>query len=238
MAARKSVVSVLCLSAVLTLAASSAAARSSRSDGASPWENAQVLVEVFRVEVQVDALYESGVNILGQNPEGISTLNLLWCLRDEEKGRVTSGMKAGVGHNQESESQQEKTIYLSQTRVNPNSGAVEITGWNSYEQGQRLNVKCYVNSENSISLRCKYQETSFEKPKNPDEDPKGVSRPPNLSSFVWEGGVCLQNGIPEIVAGEQDDETADFLVITATLQHRSEEQTAETAAEDASSKNR
>ncbi len=147
-------------------------------------------------------------------------------------------MKAGVGHNQESESQQEKTIYLSQTRVNPNSGAVEITGWNPYEQGQRLNVKCYVNSENSISLRCKYQETSFEKPPKPDEDPKGVSRPLSLNSFAWEGGVCLQNGIPEIVAGEQDDETADFLVITATLQHRPEEQTAETAAEDASSKNR
>jgi hypothetical protein len=60
------------------------------------YEDSRILVEAFLVEVNLEALYASGVNPIGQEPNSVSVENIQQCLKNPDSGRVTTGAKAAA----------------------------------------------------------------------------------------------------------------------------------------------
>ena len=71
-------------------------AQAQQSD--NPYAQHTVLVETFVVELTTEAVRETGADIVGRDPSGISISKLLWALRDEDNGQVVSGLKFNVFH--------------------------------------------------------------------------------------------------------------------------------------------
>lgn len=208
---KRSVWMAVCLTA--------AAFGASSSQEEDPWRGTQVLVEAFRMEVKTAALQEAGVSVIGQSPEGISIPALLWSLRDESNGRVSAGIKASASQRSESQSEQKQTRYVKRSQIVQRGGGqtFEDVKWEPYQESKSFNVSCYLLDAETIYVRGGYQETYFEAPEGDEAANDG---PPDHGSFTWQGSVYVKNGAPMIIAGVQDGEMTELLVLTATIQQR------------------
>lgn len=183
-----------------------------------PLAKKSILVEAFVVRVSLDALADSGVSSIGQSPEGVSILNVLWCLSDEEEGEVVSGAKLMVGSRDEAKVENEKTFYIKTEKVvSSNSGDTSIdtveTKYDEYSVGNFFETRSFgIDSDGkSIRLSYSYSETGM-------DTETGASKPPIKFSYFWQGNLFVQSGKPVIAGAVQNDTDVTFCIITATIQ--------------------
>lgn len=185
-----------------------------------PFENTSVLVEAFVVRVSNEALAKGDVSPIGQSPEGISILKILWCLKDAEKAQVVSGAKAMARHNWESESKNEGTFYVKSEKINmmqTQQGPVETknVSFSPYVSGVTLKVRPRVQTENVVCFDYSYSESGV----NKNED---TTVPPDQFSYDWTGCLAVQSGKPVIAGAIQNEDNTIFLILTATIQNPSD----------------
>lgn len=186
---------------------------SSQDSEADAYVNVSVLVEAFVVAVDLDALKEAGVSVVGQAPESLSVLKILWCLRDEEMGAVVSGAKVCVRNGNEGEVQESETVYVKR-EIKSKDGRSTSTRYNSYEAGKSFNVHAYLKSDETIRVEYNYSETGFDI----DDDEKDETGPPATFKFQLKGTLTVQSGKPLVAGAVQDDDSVKFLVVCATVQ--------------------
>jgi hypothetical protein len=198
----------VCLSPVICHAA--------ESQQDDPYANTSVLVEAFVVEVQNAALAEAGVNPIGQAPERITPLKILWCLKDEDKARVVSGAKVAARHSGIAESKTANTIYVgreveSTHQKDGQPMTVSNVRYDSYKDGINFEVRPSVINDRHVYCFYEYGEVVFQ---------KTTSRqgPPNQTTYNWKGNLTAPSGQPVIAAAVQGESTTTFLVLTATIQ--------------------
>jgi hypothetical protein len=185
-----------------------------KADGKEdPFKDTSVLVEAFVVRVSTEGLVKAGVNPIGNAPEGISILNILWCLRNPALAQVRSGVKAMASHNNESTTSKSETVYVKSTH---GSKAVSNVRYNPYNTGSVFKVQPRVNSMGNVRVYAEYSNTDFVE----NEDSAGPSA---TISFAWKGVITAKSGVPVIASAVQsDEESITFLILTATIQDQQE----------------
>mgnify|MGYP005847274715 CR=1 FL=1 len=207
MLTKKKILVVLII-AMLTSASPLCAAADTKSP--DPHKDTSVLVEAFVVKVTTAALTESRVNPIAKAPDGISITNILWCLRDPEKGKVISGAKVTSQHHNEAKTEQKKSIYIKDI---PSRGR-----YRSYSESKSFTVRPRITTDEKISVSYIYSETIFLPENNPEYNKEG-SRPLDMAEYEWQGSLTAKSGIPQIVGANQDNDSIVFLIITATIQN-------------------
>lgn len=174
------------------------------------YADVSVLVEAFVVEVDLDALKEAGVSVVGQSPESLSTLKILWCLRDEEMGAVISGAKVCVKNRERGEVSNDETIYTKKERKTPD-GKIRETTYVPHKSGRSFSAQLYVKSDEVIMVEYNYSEIWYDD----EEDKMG---PANTFKFRLSGTLTVQSGKPLVAGAVQNDDSVKFLIICATVQ--------------------
>ena len=178
-----------------------------------PFMGTSVLVEAFMVRVSTEGLIKSGVNPISNAPEGISILNILWCLTNPDYAEVRSGVKALASHRDESVTSKSGTVYIKSTY---NSRGTSSVKYNSYKINNVLEVRPMISSMGNVKLYVQYSNTDIVK----NEDSAG---PPTMNSFSWQGAITAKSGVGVIVSAVQSDEkNITFLILTATIQGQQE----------------
>lgn len=187
-----------------------------------PYENTSILVEAFVVEVQNAALAEAGVNPLGQAPDNVTPVKILWCLKDDDKAQVLSGAKLTARHRNEASTECGDTVYFRREtgaatvrdgKPVPSSNVI----YEPYNRRQKFTVRPTVKSDGNVFCGFNYIETQL----RPAED---KLMPPGQLSYNWNGGMVVPDGSPVIAAAVQGEQTTTFFILTATVQGGSEEQ--------------
>lgn len=189
-----------------------------------PYAKSSILVEAFVVKVSVAALAEAGVSAIGQSPDGVSILKILWCLSGDE-GEVVSGAKLMLGNRDEAQSEREETVYVKTERVttrNTKDGPIQTKEdrHDDYRVGNIFEARSYgIDSDGkSIRLNYRYSETGM------DIDDKS-SKPLRKFSYTWDGNLFVHPGKPTIAGAMQSDDEATFFIITATIQNAKDAKT-------------
>lgn len=178
---------------------------------ADPYENTSVLVEAFVVEIPAQALAEAGVNPIGQAPEGVSILKILWCLKDGDHGEVISGSKLMARHDSRAEMSNRDTFYVKTENV-VHRGPEKVTDvrFDSYQSGLEFEVTPTV-FEKSIRVYYQYSQTFV-------EESEDEAAPPDQCSYDWVGNITVGSGQPAIAGAVQSEDAVTFLILTATVQ--------------------
>ena len=178
------------------------------------YEDSRVLVEAFVVEVKLEALYASGVNQIGQEPNSVSIERIQQCLKDQDGGKVTTGAKAAARQGREASMEVTETIYVERekpVRKRP-GGEVEIQKvFDSYKASKQLNVEVSVGADGRIRTEFVFQQYTLGK--TPDDK----ARTPDKITRNWSGQVTLEADKPSIVGAEQDEQKAIFLILCAHI---------------------
>lgn len=201
--------SVTLLSASICLSAAVCRAAEAQQD--DPYKNTSVLVEAFVVEVQNAALAEAGVNPLGQAPEGITPLKILWCLKDDDKGQVISGAKVACRHEGESKTRTSNRFHIKREVTTPGPQPVTNVSFDEYSSGTTFTVMPTVKNDSMLSLTFSYAQSGI-------TEQEDKTSPPDTFTYDWQGRLTLRTGKPVIAAAVQGERTTTFLVLTATIQ--------------------
>jgi hypothetical protein len=181
---------------------------------------ATILVEAFVVEVRLSALFDSGVNPIGEKSNSVSIENILNCLQDENIAKISSGMKVAIQKKETGTIELEETIYLEQERpikTNEESGPVVSKTFRPYKISKSLEVSANVIGHNSviehnrISISYAFSLEEAEKVSSKNE------APPTIAQRLWIGKVCLEMGKASIVGATQDEKKAVFLILCADV---------------------
>jgi hypothetical protein len=199
---------VLCLSPVICCAA--------QAEQPDPYEDTSVLVEAFVVEVQNEALAEAGVNPIGQTPENVTPLKILWCLKDDDKAQVISGAKVACRHKGEAKAKTSDSFYIKRevtrtTQTSQGQQAVTDVKFDEHRSGVTFTVIPNVKSDDVLSIIFSYSESGIKR----QEDKTSL---PDTFTYDWQSRLTLHTGKPVIAAALQGETTTTFLVLTATIQ--------------------
>ena len=175
-----------------------------------PLADASVLVEAFVVEVELDALKEAGVSIVGQAPESLSVLKILWCLREKEMGSVVSGAKVCVKNREEGKVSYSKIVYVKNEVKGPD-GKVRSIRYENYEVEKSFDAQLYLKTDGAIHIEYNYSETGF-------DDVEDGMQPPNMLKFQLRGTLTAKSGKPLVAGAVQNDDSVKFLIVCATMQ--------------------
>ncbi len=175
---------------------------------ASPYADYTVLVETFMVELTAAAVREAGADLIDRDPAGISIGKLLWALRDEDKGRVLSGLKINAGHNQPNIAARETT---KKTIPVTRSGPSEHVHFSKHTLTRHLSIKRFK-IINADSVRLGY---------NYSEDTLALSSidgaAPTRTTTSFDGNVTAAPGKPVIAGATQTEDGMRLLVFVVTL---------------------
>lgn len=176
-----------------------------------PLADASVLVEAFVVEVELDALKEAGVSIVGQAPESLSVLKILWCLREKEMGSVVSGAKVCVKNREVGEVSYSKTVYAGNKVMAPDGMVIRSTRYDKYAAEKSFEAQLYLKTDGAIHIEYNYSETGF-------DDVEDGMQPPNMLKFQLRGTLTAKSGKPLVAGAVQNDDSVKFLIVCATMQ--------------------
>jgi|GEM_PF-1515540 len=197
-----------------------------------PYADAQIMVEAFVVEVSTEGLKALGVSPLGQTPDGISIAKLTECLMQGDNAKVFSGAKVVTKQEGESNSREEKRIYLKEIQKNSAGGPegpreIRNVTFKEYQTVKEFKSHTTIVSENTISISYAFGERGVLT--SPEHYDPNDGAPPTNYNYCWSGQISLQPGKPQIAAAVQNTDDIVFLVLTATIQKDTpiENQTAE-----------
>lgn len=174
------------------------------------YEDSKIRIEIFVAEVQLKALYKTGVSPIGQKPNAVSIESILQCLAGAN-GKVVTGAKLATGQNEEGRIDQRKTIYVArqQQRVT-REGTTTQKVFESYDAGMVFGAKAVATRPGRIGVAFSFEQSEFDLSKQ--------DTPPDRVSRKWNGEVTLEAGVPSIVGATQNEEVATFLILTADIQ--------------------
>lgn len=185
-----------------------------------PYEDTSVLVEAFVVRISNEAIAEADVNPIGQAPEGVSILKILWCLKDEEKAQVISGAKVMACHKGQSKSKNKETFYIKRespdvTVAPPNVPTPKNVQIDAYDSNKQFETYVRIKEENLVGLEYSYSEFGV-------SESEDTVMPPDQFSYDWSGRLVVQSGKPVIAGAIQNEDNTTFLILTATVQRDTE----------------
>jgi len=179
-----------------------------------PYKHSRVLVEAFVVEVRLSALYDLGVNPIGQKPESVSVDNIQKCLRNKDWAQVTAGAKLALGQDRRGTTKSAEKIYVERQASIPagrgRDGAVS-TSLQSYSVGKSFSAQVNVSGDRRIFVEYDFGQNTL------DEAELTSDAPPATKTRDWSGSVCLEAGKPSIVGAVQNEKMAVFLIISADM---------------------
>ena len=180
---------------------------------ADPYEGRTVLVEAFVVQMDLAALYEMGVNPLGQAPHSVSVANLQEYLRTGDKANVLVGTKAAAIHtSNRNTAKGTETRYYPRTRlINTPQGKKESVEHTPYETAETLSVTPTIVSQGTVAVSYSFTYSGLRTPEGSSDRPLDTVR------WSWDGYASLNVGEPRIVGATQDSENAVFFVMTAHI---------------------
>jgi len=196
---------VLCLSPVICHAA-----QAEQQD--NPYENTSIFVEAFVVDVQNSALAEAGVNPIGQSPEGVTPLKILWCLKDADKASVISGAKLTALNSGQAQCETSGTIYIRRENGQAKDGREASVSYAAYNSRQGFTVRPVIVDGQKVYCQYTYSLSGIET----SED---KASPPDQMSYNWAGALTAPSGSPVIAGAMQDENVTTFLILTATIQN-------------------
>lgn len=173
------------------------------------------LVEAFVVEVRLSALYELGVNPLGQKPNSVSVDNLLNCSNAKDAAKVTSGVKVSLHSKAEGKTKITETTYLERQTNVPVSGRTDgpvvSKSYQSYDIVNQFEANVSLGADGAILVDFQFIQSTFRKA------PSGDGTPPDSVNRLWSGTARLKDGEPAVAGAAQNEETAAFLVLCANI---------------------
>lgn len=178
------------------------------------YEGSRILVEAFVVEVKLEALYASGVNPIGQEPNSVSIENIQRCLKNPDSGRVTVGAKAAARQGERASVELKETIYVEREKMvgkRPGGEADVQKVFDSYEANKRFSIEVSAEADGGIRTGFAFEQRTLGK--IPDDN----ERPPHRITRNWSGHVTLDPDKPSIVGAEQDEQKAAFLILCAHI---------------------
>ena len=177
------------------------------------YRDARVLVEAFVVEVELDALYDAGVGLVGQKPNSVSMEKILRCLRDKDKAKVTAGAKVAARNNEKGQMSSRRKIHheKSVSKSKESGDVAVLKTFVPYSISIEFVVLPKVSPDSKIKLEFAFEQERIEVASEND-------RPPDFIGRDWTAIVSLEAGKPSIVGAIQNEETAVFLVICADIE--------------------
>jgi len=180
------------------------------------YEDSRILVEAFLVEVKLEALYASGANPIGQEPNSVSIKRIQQCLKNRDNGKVTTGAKVAAKQGKNATIQVSEIIYVEREKAirNRRGGEAEIQKvFDSYDTNKQFDVEVSVGPDGRITTGFGFKQYTL------GTIPEDQARPPDRITRNWFGQVTLEAGRPTIVAAEQDEQKAVFLILCAHIEN-------------------
>lgn len=186
----------------------------------NPYETSSVLIEAFVVEVRLSALYDLGVSPIGQKPHAVSVHDILKCLQDENKARVTAGAKLTACRGDQGNAKSTEGVHverqaLEQTASEPPRVVrppVRPRGGTSWQIGTEFSASAFVQSDGRIHVSYQFSQNTLR------DMPPSENEPVDAISRNWASQLYLNAGEPQIVGAIQNEEKAVFLIISADIQ--------------------
>lgn len=177
------------------------------------YKDSTVLVEAFLVEVELDALYKSGVSPIGQKPNSVSIKSILQCL-NKNKAKVITGAKVAAKQREDGKTELTGTEYVKREKSvkGPEGKAIKQAFFDPYSVGISFSARVFVKSESTLEVSFTFEQTGL--------DLLEGDIPPQKFERTWANTVSLKVGEPTIVGATQDKKTAHFLVICAHIENK------------------
>ncbi|HUW20899.1 MAG TPA: hypothetical protein VMW16_16485 [Sedimentisphaerales bacterium] len=180
-----------------------------------PYEGARILLEAFVVEVELEALYKAGVSPIGQKPNSASIENILQCLKDKDRAKVTTGAKVAVTQRESGVIQVQEQVYMERQRPvrGARDGEAEVQKtFDCYNVNRQFDADVVVNPQGRIRVRFRFTQNTLGKASSEKD------RPPDTIARNWSGTVSLEAGRPSIVGATQNQEAVVFLILCADIE--------------------
>ena len=159
-----------------------------------------LLVEAFVIEVNLPALAQQGVSLIGRQPHAVTVADIARCL-ESGQARVIDGAKIATRDGMNADINAKRTIYVRRgNNLSP------------YDSGAALRVDIVPATEATVSARFSFTSARFA------EKPTDSDTPPTRENWEWSGMIALRPGEPQIAGAAQNNETAVFLLLVANAQ--------------------
>lgn len=172
-----------------------------------PYLGKRVMVEVFVVEVKLEALYEQGVKpiTLGEPPVSVETI--VACL-ENGGAKVIAGAKVTSNHGSEASTNSQKVFQVEKKErsVQNKTNIIERITYDQYTSGLSLEVRPYIKPGGRIYLKSNFDLSLTSENKL------------NKVNYSYNGATTLNNHDSIIVESEQDEEKAVFTILCAHIQ--------------------
>lgn len=181
----------------------------------NPYENSRILVEAFLVEVKLDALYNSGVSPLGGKGKSAAAENITAILKNKDNGKVVTGAKVFISNGERGRSNEEKSIQVPQEHkiIIPNQTEPQITrNFLGFKVVTNFSADGTIEQDGKIKVNFSFDQSTFKK------NQKETETSFDVISRIFQSNAIFETGKPTIVGETQDEDSAIFLIITATAE--------------------
>ena len=172
-----------------------------------------VIVEAILVEAELSALYESTDEPVTESPNSVTLPKLLWCLRNENNGKILANTKLTIEQNKEAQVGFTRRQYAPiKKQVTGDGKEYYLTEYLWLEENVEFAATASVQTDEKITLKFLFKYTTPETPGNQNSDNNFES------SYVSQSSITLSKKQPEIVSMARCSGTAVFLVLCADVQ--------------------
>lgn len=172
-----------------------------------------VIVDAVLVEAELSALYDSSDEPITESPNSVTLPKLLWCLRNENKGRILANTKLTIQQEKEARVGFSQRQYVPiKKQVTGKDQEYHITEYQWLEENVEFSATASAQTDEKITLNFLFKYTTPETPGNQNSDNNFES------SYVSQSGITLFKKQPEIVSMARCSGTAVFLVLCADVQ--------------------
>ena len=161
-----------------------------------------ILVEAFMVEARLSALYSLKVPAISEGDKSVTAEQIIKLLKDTNTASLKAGAKLAVaqGNSARTDSTSEVPIY---------SGSGNNRKMERVRLGTTFAAAVEIRWE-KIFAELEFEHSSLE---GSETQEKGTS----LVRKRWTNNVYLEPGKPTLIGASQDEDTAWFLIVTASV---------------------
>ena len=172
-----------------------------------------IIVEAILVEAELSALYESTDEPVTESPNSVTLPKLLWCLRNENNGKVLANTKLTIQQEKEARVGFNQRQYAPiKKQVTGKDQEYYMTEYQWLEENVEFAATASVQTDEKITLNFLFKYATPEQPRNTNSEDTFESH------YTSKSSITLSKKQPEIISMARLSRTAVFLVLCADVQ--------------------
>jgi len=168
-----------------------------------PHKESVILLEAFMVEVRLSALHSLGVPAISHGDDFVTAEHIIKLMKTTDATSITAGAKLALAH-------ENKAMTKTTTRKGRHIGSPEKGRTEYLDLGTSFTAIAEIRKE-KVFAELEFEYSDIVKA---DEH---ADAPTEVVERKWASTVCLKPGEPILVGAMQDEDSAAFLIVTASI---------------------